>query len=81
MSLCFFQKLCVHIDVYKTNRNKQFFGVLSHDVHWENKTYKVKRLEVHYGPRATLELLVRALATQKPHCSISILSEVNFALN
>ena len=37
--------------------------------------------EVHYGLGATLELLVRVLVTQKPHCSISILSEVNFALN
>jgi len=80
LPLCFFQELSVHMDVYKTkfeiNSSLEY-----HHMTYIGNTKHTNYKEVHYGSRVTLELLVRALATEKPHCSISILSEVNFALN
>ena len=42
-SLCF-NKLCVdmHVNKKKFERNSSL-GVLSHDLYWENKTFKLKR--------------------------------------
>ena len=42
--LLFFHKLCEHLHVLKDDIwKKLFFRVASHDVKWENKTYKLKR--------------------------------------
>ena len=38
-----FYKLCVHLHVNETNLKEQFSGVLSHDLHWENKAHKLKK--------------------------------------
>ena len=38
-----FHKLCVDMHVSKTKFEKKVSRVLSHDLYWENRTYKLKR--------------------------------------
>ena len=37
--ICPFHKLCLH----NLKLKNQFSGILAHDLHWENKTYMLKR--------------------------------------